>query len=252
MSEAATDSDRAMLAELAEMDLALARKLHAVAMAADEPDVTAELSRAYQRQAHSLRQTLALKTKLALDQAKHDRARQSADLHEAVHYYGLRPHQLPPTPVPDPPSPSEYLRPAAERFRPEGPEWIGTAPDDADFADDEDDDPYWRKSEFDACPDPDETPADLPLPLAGRVRGWGCEPSGSEPTPPTLSPSSPMGGGSQSEGGGAASGPVGREGSETTPDPLAPLSPDVAEPRFQRPAQTWRILASDGPWRGSG
>jgi hypothetical protein len=99
MSEGAPTPDQAMLAELAEMDLALARKAHAAAMAADEPDAITHLSRAYQRLARSLRQTLALKAKLALDRERHERARQSVDLQEAVRYYGLRPDQLPPAPL---------------------------------------------------------------------------------------------------------------------------------------------------------
>ena len=53
-----------MLAELAELDLALARKVHAAAMAAEEPAAIAELSRSYQRLARSLRQTLALQARL--------------------------------------------------------------------------------------------------------------------------------------------------------------------------------------------
>jgi hypothetical protein len=99
MSHLAAEREQAMLAELAEMDLALARKAHAAALAAETSDEIAGLSRAYQRLARSLRQTLALKAKLALDRERHERARQSTDLQEAVHYYGLRPHQLPPAPL---------------------------------------------------------------------------------------------------------------------------------------------------------
>ena len=58
------DRDQAMLAELAELDMALARKLQACAMAAEEPQVLADLARTYQRVARSLRQTLALKARL--------------------------------------------------------------------------------------------------------------------------------------------------------------------------------------------
>ncbi|HEY0646585.1 MAG TPA: hypothetical protein VGD44_01735, partial [Phenylobacterium sp.] len=57
--------DEAMLARLAELDLAAAEKAHAKLMAAEEASEIAELGRTYQRMARSLRQTLALKAKLA-------------------------------------------------------------------------------------------------------------------------------------------------------------------------------------------
>lgn len=85
MSEAPAiaDRDELMLAELAELDLALAKRLHACAMAAEDPEAVGALSRGYQRIARSLRQTLALKAKL-----KRDR---EAD---------LRAHPPPPPPPP--------------------------------------------------------------------------------------------------------------------------------------------------------
>jgi len=58
------DCDEAMLARIAELDLSLAEKLHAAAMAAEDPAETAELARAYQKTARSLRQSLALKARL--------------------------------------------------------------------------------------------------------------------------------------------------------------------------------------------
>ncbi len=61
------DRDEAMLAELAEMDLSLARKLHACALAAEDPQVVSDLARGYQRVARSLRQTLALTAQLKRD-----------------------------------------------------------------------------------------------------------------------------------------------------------------------------------------
>ncbi|MET0271438.1 MAG: hypothetical protein ABW360_00460, partial [Phenylobacterium sp.] len=69
MSEATPfiDRDEAMLAELAELDLALARKVQACAMAAEDPETVGALARSYQRVARSLRQTLALKAKLKRD-----------------------------------------------------------------------------------------------------------------------------------------------------------------------------------------
>jgi len=68
------DRGQQILAELAELDLALARKVHACAMATDDPDQLANLSRAYQRVSRSARQTLALKAKLARTEAE-DRRR---------------------------------------------------------------------------------------------------------------------------------------------------------------------------------
>jgi hypothetical protein len=67
-ADAATPSrEEQMLAELAELDLALARRVHAKAMAAEDVDDINALSRTYQRVARSLRQTLALKARLERD-----------------------------------------------------------------------------------------------------------------------------------------------------------------------------------------
>lgn len=113
MSDAPADRAQVLLAELAELDMALARKVHAAAMAAEEPQALADLARGYQRLARSARQTLALAAKLDLDRAKHERGVQSMNLHEAVHYYGLRPGQLPPSPItsaPDPAGPDAAAR----------------------------------------------------------------------------------------------------------------------------------------------
>ena len=63
------DRDDAMLARIAELDLSLAEKLHACAMAADAPGEIASLARAYQKTARSLRQSLALKARLKRDLA---------------------------------------------------------------------------------------------------------------------------------------------------------------------------------------
>jgi hypothetical protein len=54
-----------MLARLAELDLAAAEKAHGKFMAAEESSEIAELGRTYQRLSRSLRQTLALKARLA-------------------------------------------------------------------------------------------------------------------------------------------------------------------------------------------
>lgn len=58
------DPAEAMLAELAGLDLTLARHVHACAMATTETEEVTDLSRAYQRIARSLRQSLALFTRL--------------------------------------------------------------------------------------------------------------------------------------------------------------------------------------------
>src|SRR5687768_14654584 len=67
MSEAADMPSREeeMLARLAELDLAAAEKAHGKFMAAEETDEIERLGRTYQRLSRSLRQTLALKAKLA-------------------------------------------------------------------------------------------------------------------------------------------------------------------------------------------
>ncbi len=56
-----------MLAELAELDFSAVRHVHAQLMAASEAGEVADLSRSYQRASRCLRQTLALKAKLAAD-----------------------------------------------------------------------------------------------------------------------------------------------------------------------------------------
>jgi hypothetical protein len=59
------DEDEAALAEIARMDLSLARHIHAQALATTDPDALNGLGRSYQRLARSLRQTLMAKAKLA-------------------------------------------------------------------------------------------------------------------------------------------------------------------------------------------
>src|SRR3989344_6340676 len=65
-----TEQEQASLAELAELDMALARHVHAHALAADDPATIADLARAYQRIARSARQSLALTAKLGRDAAR--------------------------------------------------------------------------------------------------------------------------------------------------------------------------------------
>jgi hypothetical protein len=67
MTATTPDRDAQMLAELAELDLSAVRHVHAQLMAASEAGEVADLSRSYQRASRCLRQTLALKAKLAAD-----------------------------------------------------------------------------------------------------------------------------------------------------------------------------------------
>lgn len=73
MSDAAHTPSREeeMLARLAELDLAAAEKAHAKLMAAEDASEIAELGRTYQRMSRSLRQTLALRAKLAREREIH-------------------------------------------------------------------------------------------------------------------------------------------------------------------------------------
>jgi hypothetical protein len=59
--------DEQMLAEIAERDFALACRIHDEVMVAERAEVP-EMARAYQRATRSLRQTLALKARLPMDQ----------------------------------------------------------------------------------------------------------------------------------------------------------------------------------------
>jgi len=84
MTEAAdiADADERMLGRLAELDLAAAERVHGRLMDAEGADEVADLGRAYQRLARSLRQTLALKAKLKLDR---ERAARDAIDHRVRH-----------------------------------------------------------------------------------------------------------------------------------------------------------------------
>ena len=95
MSEALPpiDRDEAMLSRLAELDLALAEKVHAQAMAATEPDEINGLGRTYQRVARSLRQTLAMKARLRRERAERaaaPRAERRADPRVQAHKAQVR------------------------------------------------------------------------------------------------------------------------------------------------------------------
>ena len=62
-----------ILGELADFGLNLARKLHGQAMAAETPEETANLAKAFHSVSRSVRQTLALEAKLSRDADRHGR-----------------------------------------------------------------------------------------------------------------------------------------------------------------------------------
>ena len=84
-----TEAEAAGLAELAALDLAMARSFAARAQAAEDPQVANDCGRSYQRAARSYRQTLALKVRL-----QREVARAAAEA---------------PTPAPAPPPPRPHV-----------------------------------------------------------------------------------------------------------------------------------------------
>jgi hypothetical protein len=103
---ASVDPAEAMLAELAGLDLSLARHVHACAVGTDDAAEVADLARAYQRIARSVRQSLALHARL-----KRERLREERD-------HPPPPEPRPPTPMREPARIAERkaaLRAAAQR-----------------------------------------------------------------------------------------------------------------------------------------
>jgi hypothetical protein len=96
MSDAAHTPSREeeMLARLAELDLAAAEKAHAKLMAAEDAAEITELGRTYQRMSRSLRQTLALKAKLAREReaipANRPPRREAPLEHEDLRFFDLQ------------------------------------------------------------------------------------------------------------------------------------------------------------------
>jgi len=93
MSQAPDIADRgdAMLAELAEMALTATRRAHERLMAAEDDQAFHEAGRTFQRLARSLRQTLALKSKLARDGLAHaGEAREAAASEHAQQVEALK------------------------------------------------------------------------------------------------------------------------------------------------------------------
>lgn len=60
----------ALLGELAELSMSLARRVHGEAMAATEPEALVSLSNGFQRVARVVRQSLALQARLERDEAR--------------------------------------------------------------------------------------------------------------------------------------------------------------------------------------
>src|SRR3989344_623922 len=121
-----TEQEQASLAELAELDMALARHVHAHALAADDPATIADLARAYQRIARSARQSLALTAKL-----RRDAARDALEAAREARLKAGRDAILAPFAV-------RYARPA---YEPHGDEAYDDEDEaDEDFDDDEDQD----------------------------------------------------------------------------------------------------------------
>ncbi|HEX7887411.1 MAG TPA: hypothetical protein VF474_15660, partial [Phenylobacterium sp.] len=67
------DPAEAMLAELAGLDLSLARHVHACAVSTEDPAEVADLARAYQRISRSMRQSLALHARLKRERERDQR-----------------------------------------------------------------------------------------------------------------------------------------------------------------------------------
>ena len=101
--------DDAVLREIAAMDLALARRHFAAAMAEDDPQISAELGRAYQRVARSLRQSIALRARLAQDAENHRIAHTPVFGGDAVLDAFRRPAQ-PSAAAPQPPAEDPRVR----------------------------------------------------------------------------------------------------------------------------------------------
>ena len=65
------EAEQQALGQLAEMDLALAARLHALAMTAEEPKDIIEFTRAYQRAGRCVRQSIMLRARLRHERERH-------------------------------------------------------------------------------------------------------------------------------------------------------------------------------------
>jgi hypothetical protein len=82
-----------ILGELAEFGLDFARKLHGQGMAAETPEETASLARAFHSVSRSVRQTLALEARLARDAQRQDRDDRAEAQRAAQHAEFLANHE---------------------------------------------------------------------------------------------------------------------------------------------------------------
>ena len=65
------EAEQEALGQLAQMDLALAARLHQLVLNSDEPKEIIELTRAYQRASRCVRQTIMLRSRLRHDRERH-------------------------------------------------------------------------------------------------------------------------------------------------------------------------------------
>ena len=65
------EAEQEALGQLAQMDLALAARLHQLALNSDEPKEIIELTRAYQRASRCVRQTIMLRSRLRHERERH-------------------------------------------------------------------------------------------------------------------------------------------------------------------------------------
>ena len=70
-AEALHEAEQQALGQLAQMDLSLAARLHALAMNAEDPKAIMDFTRAYQRAGRCLRQTIMLRARLRTDRERH-------------------------------------------------------------------------------------------------------------------------------------------------------------------------------------
>ena len=70
-AEALHEAEQQALGQLAQMDLALAKHVHSMAMSTDDPKEVADHVRSYQRASRCVRQTIMLRAKLRHDRERH-------------------------------------------------------------------------------------------------------------------------------------------------------------------------------------
>jgi hypothetical protein len=78
------EAEQEALGHLAQMDLALATRLHQLVLNSDEPKEIIELTRAYQRASRCVRQTIMLRARLRQERERHLAGVRSAAAHAAA------------------------------------------------------------------------------------------------------------------------------------------------------------------------